>query len=69
MTNNRETVVMRPDESSPVQKPKQKRSRYTTLAIKHLTHERDKAIAIRDRAAADIAELDGALLALGWPEA
>jgi hypothetical protein len=34
----------------------------------HLIAQREKAIAIRDAAEAEIKMLDASLLALGWPE-
>jgi hypothetical protein len=50
-------------EPQPVKKP-----RHVTIATNHLVIQREKAIAIRDAAAAEVKELDAALLALGWLE-
>ena len=47
----------------PVKKP-----RHVAIATKHLVIQRDKAIGIRDKAAAEVKELDAALSALGYPE-
>ena len=49
--------------------PAPKRPRHVAFAVKHLIAQRDKAIAIRDKAACEVNDLDAALLALGWPEA
>lgn len=42
--------------------------RHVAIALKHLQAQREKAIVVRDKAAAEVEELDSALLALGWPE-
>lgn len=53
--------------SKPETAPKPK-SRNIQTATNHLVKQREKAIAIRDKAEAEIKGLDAALLALGWPE-
>lgn len=45
-----------------------RKPRRIATAINHLVQQREKAIAIRDKAAAEVKDLDAALLALGWPE-
>ncbi len=45
-----------------------KKPRHITITIRHMVEQRDKAIAVRDRAVKEVEELDAALLALGWPE-
>ena len=45
-----------------------KQPRHTSVAIRHLVAQREKAIADRDKAEAQVKGLDAALLALGWPE-
>jgi len=47
--------------------PTPKPRRHIAIAMKHLITQRDKAIAIRDKAESEIKEMDAALLALGWP--
>lgn len=46
--------------------PKSK-PRHVVIATRHLVTQRSKAIAVRDKAAGEVKELDAALLALGWP--
>lgn len=45
-----------------------KKPRHVAVAIDHMVMQRNKAIAIRDKAAKEVEALDAALLALGWPE-
>jgi hypothetical protein len=45
-----------------------KRPRHIEIAMRHMLQQRDKAIAVRDKAAGEVKELDAALLALGWGE-
>ena len=55
-------------EDSPELKQAVKKPRHVAIATNHLVIQRDKAIGIRDKAAAEVKELDAALLALGWTE-
>jgi hypothetical protein len=48
--------------------PGTKRPKHVAFALKHLIAQREKAVAIRDKAANEVEELDAALLVLGWPE-
>lgn len=48
--------------------PAPKVPRHVAVATRHLLAQRSKAIDIRDKAAAEIAELDKALTALGYEE-
>lgn len=43
-----------------------KRPRHIAIATKHLLAQRDKAVAVRDKATKEVEELTGALTALGW---
>jgi hypothetical protein len=52
-----------PEPVVPVKKP-----RHVAIATNHLVIQLDKAIAVRDKAAAEVKELDAALLALGWQD-
>ncbi len=45
-----------------------KKPRHVNIATNHLVIQREKAIAVRDKAAKEVEDLDAALLALGWPE-
>ncbi|MHB1952162.1 MAG: hypothetical protein ACYCOU_00315 [Sulfobacillus sp.] len=45
-----------------------KKPRHVNIATKHLIAQREKAIAIRDKASKEVEDLDAALLALGWPD-
>ena len=45
-----------------------KRPRHVEIAIRHMLKQREKAIAIRDKAAKEVEDLDAALLAIGWGE-
>ena len=45
-----------------------KRPRHIEIAMRHMLKQRTKQIAIRDKAAAEVKELDDALLALGYGE-
>ena len=45
-----------------------KKPRHIIVATNHLLKQRDKAIAIRDKSAKEVEDLDAALVALGWPE-
>jgi hypothetical protein len=56
-------------EDSPELKQAVKKPRHVAIATNHLVIQREKAIAVRDKAAAEVKELDAALLALGWQEA
>ena len=56
-------------EDSPELKQAVKKPRHVAIATNHLVIQRMKAIAVRDKAAAEVKELDAALLALGWLEA
>ena len=49
--------------TEPIKKP-----RHVAIATNHLVIQRDKAISVRNKAAAEVEELDAALLALGWNE-
>lgn len=51
------------DKTEPIKKP-----RHVAIATNHLVKQREKAISIRDKAAAEVKELDAALEALGWVE-
>ena len=63
------TALFESDESTPpVEVVKGKKPRHVAIATNHLVIQRDKAIAIRDKAANEVKELDAALLALGWLE-
>lgn len=53
-------------ESAPESKPKT--PRHVVVATKHLLKQREKSVAARDKATAEITELDKALTALGWVE-
>ena len=55
-------------EDSPELKQAVKKPRHVAIATNHLVIQREKAIAVRDKAAAEVQELDAALLALGWLE-
>ena len=52
-----------PEPVVPVKKP-----RHVKAATHHLVIQRDKAITVRDKAAAEVKGIDAALLALGWQE-
>ena len=41
---------------------------HVAIAIKHLNTQRDKAIAVRNKAAKEVEDLDAALFALSYPE-
>ena len=45
-----------------------RKPRHVAIATNHLIAQREKAIAVRDKAAKEVEELDAALLALGWPQ-
>ena len=46
-----------------------KKPRHVAIATNHLVIQRDKAIGIRDKSAAEVKELVLILIALGWLEA
>ena len=56
-------------EDSPELKQAVKRPRHVAIAANHLVIQRDKAIGIRDKSAAEVKELVLILIALGWLEA
>jgi hypothetical protein len=45
-----------------------KRPRHIEIAMRHMLKQREKQLAIRDKANVELKELDEALLALGWGE-
>ncbi len=45
-----------------------KRPRHIAIGINHLVIQRDKAMAVRDKAAQEVKELEAALSALGWTD-
>ena len=45
-----------------------KRPRHIAISINHLVIQRDKAMAVRDKAAQEVKELEAALSALGWSD-
>ncbi len=45
-----------------------KRPRHIAISINHLVIQRDKAMAVRDKAAQEVKELEAALSALGWTD-
>ena len=49
--------------ATPVKQP-----RHVAIAIKHLNTQRDKAIAVRNKAAKEVEDLDAALFTLGGSE-
>ena len=49
--------------AAPVKQP-----RHVAIAIKHLNTQRDKAIAVRNKAAKEVEDLDAALFTLGGSE-
>jgi hypothetical protein len=55
-------------EDSPELKLTVKRPSRVVLATRHLVKQRLKALLIRDKAIAELEQLDAALLALGYPE-
>ena len=42
-----------------------KQPRHVAIAIKHINTQRDKAVAVRNKAAKEVEDLDAALFALG----
>jgi hypothetical protein len=49
--------------AAPVKQP-----RHVAIAIKHLNTQRDKAVAVRNKAAKEVEDLDAALFALSGSE-
>ena len=45
-----------------------KRPLHIAISINHLVIQRDKAMAVRDKAAQEVKELEAALSALGWTD-
>ena len=45
-----------------------KRPRHIAISINHLVIQRAKAMAVRDKAAQEVKELEAALSALGWTD-
>jgi len=45
-----------------------KRPRHIAIGINHLVIQRNKAMAVRDKAAQEVKELEAALSALGWSD-
>ena len=45
-----------------------KRPRHIAISINHLVIQHDKAMAVRDKAAQEVKELEAALSALGWTD-
>ena len=54
--------------AAPIEAPGRKTSRHVAIATRHLLAQREKAIIVRDRAGAEVDELNEALTALGWIE-
>jgi hypothetical protein len=49
-------------------RPIVKQPRHINIAMSHMLKQRERAIAVRDKAADEVKKLDEALLALGWGE-